>query len=350
MKRRRLLSYLSVAAIAGGLAIACNDTPTATDPNATSPEVTTVSDGELTIYSGRNEQLIGPLLERFETETGTKVNVRYGDTAELAAAILEEGQNTPADVFFGQDAGALGALQKENRTRSLPDNILNRVDSRFRSPEGKWIGISGRARVLAYNTQRVNQNELPNSVWELTEEKWRGRVGWAPTNGSFQSFVTALRLIEGEEKTLEWLEAMQANQTQVYNNNTGIVEAVGRGEVEIGLVNNYYLGRFKSEDPNFPVAHHYTQDDAGSMINVAGVAIINETDQEDQAIALIEYLLSPDAQSYFAEETNEYPLVQGVASPKNQVPLAQIQSPEIDLSNLEDLEGTLALLQKSGAL
>lgn len=346
MKRRKFLSYTGLAAIAGSVAMACNGRQTTTG-SPTSPAAT---GGQLTIYSGRNETLIGPLLQKFESETGTKINVRYGDTAELAAAILEEGQNTPADVFFGQDAGALGALQKEKRTKRLPDAILNRVDSRFRSPEGQWLGISGRARVLAYNTKLVDKSQLPNSIWELTEEKWRGKVGWAPTNGSFQAFVTALRITEGEQRALEWLKAMQANNPQVYNNNTTILEGVGRGEAEIGLVNNYYLGRFKAEDPNFPVAHHYTRDDAGSMINVAGVAILENTQQEPQALALIEYLLSPDAQQYFAQETNEYPLAQGVAEPVEQVSLTQINAPNIDLSNLEDLEGTLALLQKAQVL
>ncbi len=347
MKRRNFLTYVGIAAIAGTLTIACDNTPTATGPATESPAATT---GELTIYSGRNEELIGPLLEQFQTDTGITVNVRYGDTAELAAAILEEGQNSPADVYFGQDAGALGALQSENRTRPLPDNLLNQVDSRFRSPEGQWIGISGRARVLAYNVNQVSEDELPDSIWDLTEENWRGRVGWAPTNGSFQAFVTALRVTEGDERALEWLQAMEANDAQDYRNNTTIVEALGRGEIEIGLVNNYYLGRFTAEDPDFPVAHHYTEEDAGSMINVAGVAIVDTTDQEEQAIALVEYLLRPESQQYFAQETNEYPLVQGVAGPTDQVPLEQINTPDIDLSNLEDLDGTLALLQQAGVL
>lgn len=350
MKRRQLIGYISLMAIVCTLTISCNNLQTNSTPDATNLEVAAVANGELTIYSGRNEALIGPLLAKFEAETGTKVNVRYGDTAELAAAILEEGRNTPADVFFGQDAGALGALQNENRAQALPQPILEKVDPRFQSPEGKWIGISGRARVLDYNTQRVQPSELPNSIWELTNEKWRGRVGWAPTNGSFQSFVTALRLLEGDEKTLEWLKAMQANDVQVYTNNMGIVEAVGRGEIDIGLVNNYYLSRFKAENPNFPVAHHYTQDDAGSMINVAGVAIVNESDQGEAALALIEYLLSPESQAYFATETNEYPLVKGSPAPQDQIPLDQINAPPIDLSNLKDLEGTLALLKQSGAL
>lgn len=350
MKRRQFFSLVGLAAIAGSVAIACNNQPTTTAPTTESPATLVATGGELNIYSGRNEQLIGPLLEKYEAETGTKINVRYGETAELAAAILEEGQNSPADVFFGQDAGALGALQRANRTKSIPEETLNKVDSRFRSPEGQWIGISGRARVIDYNTELVNEDELPNSIWELTEEKWRGRVGWAPTNGSFQAFVTALRLTEGDDRALEWLEAMRDNDAQVYSNNTTIVEALGRGEVELGLVNNYYLGRFQEEDPNFPVAHHYTQNDVGSMINVAGIAVVDTTDSEEQAISLINYLLTPESQQYFAQETNEYPLAVGVPGPEGQVSLEQINAPDIDLSNLDDLEGTLNLLQQAGVL
>ncbi|TVP68914.1 MAG: iron ABC transporter substrate-binding protein [Leptolyngbya sp. LCM1.Bin17] len=348
MKRRTLLNYVGVAAIAGTLAIAC-DQPTAVDPDAAEP-IDVVEAGSLTIYSGRGESLIGELIAQFESETGISVDIRYGDTAELAAAILEEGENTPADIFFGQDAGALGALQHENLTATIPSELLDQVDSRLRSPEGQWIGISGRSRVLNYNTDLVSEDELPDSVWALTEPEWNGRVGWAPTNGSFQAFVTAMRLTEGEERTKEWLEDLMANDAVALRNNTAIVEALGRGEVEIGLVNNYYLGRFKAEDPNFPVAQHNTQDDAGAMINVAGVAIINTTEQEEAALAFIEFLLTPEAQRYFAEETNEYPLVSGIPGPADQIPLDQIQAPDIDLSDLDDLEGTLVLLEEVGAI
>ncbi|MGF1538852.1 MAG: iron ABC transporter substrate-binding protein [Pleurocapsa sp.] len=350
MKRRNFFSLIGLAAIAGSFAVACNSGITTSDSTAESPATLVSMGGELTIYSGRNEELIGPLLEQYEAETGTKISVRYGDTAELAAAILEEGQNSPADIFFGQDAGALGALQRANRTQSIPEETLNKVDSRFRSPEGQWIGISGRARVIDYNTELVDENELPNSIWDLTEEQWRSRVGWAPTNGSFQAFVTALRVTEGDDRALQWLEAMRDNDAQVYSNNTTTVEALGRGEIELGLVNNYYLPRFQAEDPNFPVAHHYTESDAGSMINVAGVAILNTTDQDEQAISLINYLLTPESQQYFAQETNEYPLATGVPGPEGQVPLEQINAPDIDLSNLDDLEGTLNLLQQAGVL
>lgn len=304
----------------------------------------------LTIYSGRGEALIGPLIKQAEQELGINIRVRYGDTAELAIAILEEGRNSPADIFFAQDAGALGALQKAGRTRPIPAQIISKVDSRFRSPNNHWVGITGRARVLAYNTRQVNRNELPNSIWELTQPKWRGRVGWAPTNGSFQSFVTAMRLLEGDTKALEWLQAMRNNGAVVYRNNTAIVEALGRGEVDIGLTNNYYLYRFLADDPNFPVAHHYTRGDAGSLINIAGVAILDTSRNAQDAQRFIQFLLTNNAQNFFARETKEYPLVEGIPAPERQLSIDQINPPRIDLAALADLQGTLVLLQRAGVL
>ncbi|MBE9198935.1 iron ABC transporter substrate-binding protein [Nodularia sp. LEGE 06071] len=304
----------------------------------------------VTIYSGRGEKLISPLLEQAKKDLGMNIQVRYGDTAELAIALVEEGKNSRADLYFAQDAGALGLLERRNLTLPISSNLLNRVDSRFRSPQGHWIGISGRARVLNYNTNLVKKEQLPKSVWDLVKPQWRGKVAWAPTNGSFQSFVTAMRVLEGEPRTLQWLKAMKANGAKVYRNNTTIVEALGRGETQIGLVNNYYLANFKKTDPKFPVAAHYTNQDAASMINIAGVAIMNSTKQKPEVEKLIGYLLRPSSQAYFAKETNEYPVVSGVAGPVNQVPLNQIKTPNVNLTNLNDLPGTLELLQEAGVL
>ncbi len=304
----------------------------------------------LTIYSGRDEKLIAPLIQKAEKDLGMDIEVRYGDTAELAIALLEEGKNSRADLFFAQDAGALGALAQEKRTLNIPVQMLEKVDKRFRSSNGQWIGISGRARVIDYNTKLVKQSDLPTSVMQLTDPKWRGKVGWAPTNGSFQAFVTAMRLMQGDEKTLAWLKAMKANGAKDYGKNAAIVEALGRGEIALGLVNNYYLYRFTKDNPNFPVAHHYTNGDAGAMVNVAGVAVLNTTDQKSDAEKFVAYLLSPAAQTYFAKETNEYPLGQGIPTPQKQIPLSQLKPPEIDLSKLSDLKGTVSLLQTAGLL
>lgn len=306
---------------------------------------------ELTVYSGRGENLISPLIERLQVDTGIHVKVRYGNTAGLASTILEEGKNSPADLFFAQDAGALGALAKEGRLLKLPNTLLEKVDHRFRSFNGDWIGITGRARTVDYNIELVNPSELSDSIWGYTDAKWGdGKIGWAPINGSFQSFVTAFRVIEGEEKAQDWLEGIIANEPQVYPKNTPIVAALGRGEIYVGFVNNYYLHRFKAEDPNFPVEHHYTKGDAGSMINVAGVGIVDTVKDRSLAEQFISHMLKEETQRYYTNTTYEYPLVKGVEVIGNQKPLSEINTPDIDLSDIDDLNGTLNLLQDVGAL
>lgn len=312
-----------------------------------------VSAQQLVVYSGRTEALIGPALEQFSKETGIRVAVRYGGTSELAAAILEEGRNSPADVFIAQDAGALGALEKAGRLARLPEELLAKVDERLRSADGRWVAISGRARVVAYNTRLLSEEELPDTLWGFTDPKWRGKIGWPPTNGSFQAFVTALRILEGDDRAKAWLRGILANNPRVYPNNASIVEAISRGEVEVGFVNHYYLYRFLSERGDaFPVRNYHTRGDAGAIINVAGVGILEVSKEKEAAQRLVEYLLSQEAQRYFASETFEYPVTldADVAVDPRLTPLEAIETPDLDLSDLDDLEGTLEMLQQVGVL
>ncbi len=304
----------------------------------------------LTIYSGREEKIMSPLIEKAKKDLGINIEVRYGDSTELAIALIEEGKNSRADVFYAQDAGSLGAIAKEGQTLPIPAQLLNKVSPQFRSPGGKWVGISGRARVIDYNKKLVKPSELPSSVMELTNSKWRGKVGWAPTNGSFLSFVTAMRLLEGKQKTLAWLKGMKANGAKSYSSNSAIVEALGRGEVALGLVNNYYLYRFTSKDPNFPVAIHHTRGDAGALINVAGLAVLKTTDQKNDAEKFVAYMLTPEVQKYLTQKFYEYPLVNGIPVSQKQLPLDKLQSPQLDLSKLYDLKGTLSLIEEAGLL
>jgi iron(III) transport system substrate-binding protein len=306
---------------------------------------------ELTIYSGRGENLVGPLLTKAGEALGLEITVRYGNSAQMALTILEEGKNTRADLFLSQESGALGALARENRLTPLPEDILNTVDARFRSPAGLWVGLSGRTRVIDYNTTLVRAEELPDSIHGLTAPRWKNQVGWAPANGSFQAFVTALRLLEGEDKTLAWLNAMKANGAKSYPSNAPIVEALGRGEIQLGLTNNYYLYRFTAERPDFPVAHHYTRGDAGALVLVSGAAILDTAaERREPALAVLRYLLDTEAQTHFAEVTNEYPLVPGIPIPEGRTPLADLRPPALDLSRIEDLEGTMKLLTTAGLL
>lgn len=304
------------------------------------------------LYSGRGKSLVGPLIEKFQSSTGIEVRVKYGDSAEMAATILEEDRRSPADVFYSQDAGALGALAAEGLLATLPANVLDRVEARFRSPSGTWVGTSGRARVVAYNTDAVAVADLPSSILGFTDPVWKGRIGWAPTNGSFQSFVTAMRVDLGDDAAEDWLRGIIANDPRVYPKNSAIVAALGDGEVDVGFVNHYYLFRFLSErGESFPVRNYYpTRGDVGALINVAGIGMLGTSRNSEAALQFISYLLSAEAQQFFADETNEYPLVDGVHANPALKPLAEIDTPEIDLSNLSDLKGTLELLQKVGAL
>ncbi len=312
---------------------------------------TQTRDSKLTIYSGRGEDLVGPIIQRFKDTTGINLEVRYAGTAELAATILEEGDRSPADLFFAQDAGALGALSKEGRLSPLSGELLDRVEPRFRSPKGEWIAVTGRARTVDYNLKLVEKSDLPDSIWGFTEPKWGGgKIGWAPTNGSFQSFVTAFRVLEGEVRAREWLVGILDNDPQVYPKNTPILAALGRGEIHVGFVNNYYLHQFQAQDPGFPVAHHYTKGDAGSLINIAGIGLLDSAKNPSLGERFLDYMLGRDAQLYFSTETYEYPLLKGINVVGPQKPILEIDTPEIDLSDLDDLKGTLDMLIEVGAL
>ncbi len=302
----------------------------------------------LTVYSGRAEGLVQPVIEHFSESTGIDVRVRYAGTAELAATIMEEGRNSPADVFFAQDPGGIGAV--EALLTRLPESILALVEPEFVSPEHKWVGVSGRARVIAYNTRHVKESELPDDVFDLTDPKWRGRIGWAPTNASLQAMVTAMRHVWGEEKTRHWLEGMQANSPKVYANNTAQIAALGTGEVDVALPNHYYLYRFlEDEGESFRVRNYHPRAGGpGAVMLVAGAGILDTSDNKGSAEKFLEFMLSPTAQEYFATRTYEYPVIQGVVTHRLLTPLAEISSPEISMADMADLRGTLNLLREVG--
>lgn len=306
----------------------------------------------LIVYSGRSPNLIGPMLDKFEEETGIIVEGRYGSTAEMAATLLEEGDNSPADLFVAQDPGGLGAVEVAGLFAPLPAGVIERVPAEWRSTAGGWAGLSGRARVLVYNREMFTEADLPASVFDLTAPEWKGRVGWAPANGSFQAFVTAMRVHHGDEVTQQWLEDMIANDVQTYANNVTIVEAVAAGEVHVGLVNHYYLHQFLAERGEGYGArnYHFPDGDIGSLISVAGAGVLTTSDHPEEAAQLLEFLVSDEAQQYFASQTFEYPVVTSVGPSGNLPPLGELQPPAVNLNDLTDLEGTLDMLRRVGAL
>jgi iron(III) transport system substrate-binding protein len=344
--RHPLSALTAVAASAALLLSACGgDTQAGPDAGAT-PAAT--SDGVVTVYSGRAETLIGPILTRAGEELGLRVDVRYGSTSELAAQMVEEGGNTPADVFLAQDAGALGAVANAGLFTELPADILERVPSQYRADDDTWVGVTGRARVLVVSPDLVDS--APTSVYDLTDPKWKGKIGISPINGSFQSFVTAMRVMDGEERTEQWLRDIKANDALLYEGNSQIVQAIDAGQISIGLVNHYYLAELEQEAGRQLNARlvFTAEGDPGSLVNISGAGITERGAQDPDALALIDYLLGEDAQTYFAEETNEYPMTSGAPSPVGVPSLEALRPPAITLEQLEDLPGTLDMLQRVG--
>ena len=336
--------------VASTILVACGgEQPVETDTD------TAAASNSLVVYSGRKDSLVQPIIDRFSEATGIEVEVRYGKTAEMAGVLMEEGVNSPADVFYAQDPGGLGAVQDAGMLAGLPDNILTQVPARFASETGEWVGISGRARVVVYNTDSITDpaNQLPEDLWGFTEPEWNGRLGWAPTNGSFQAMVTALRATWGDAKTTEWLEGIQANNPLVYPKNTPIVAAAAAGEIDAGLVNHYYLYRFINEEGEGFKARNYflPSGGPGSLIMVSGVGLLNTAPNAENAQKFINFLLSPEAQSYFSSETFEYPVVDGIETiVDTSLEELDAQAIGIPLADLADLQGTQDLLLDLGII
>lgn len=307
----------------------------------------------LTLYCGRSKKLVEKVIEKFQAETGIKVEVKYGNTPQLALAIREEGDRSPADVFWAQDAGALGALAKEGKLAALPDDVFANIPAIFSTTDKTWVGTSGRARVIAYAPSRVKKEDLPESVFDLTDEKWKGKVGWAPGNGSFQAFVTAMRAVHGDDKTRQWLKDMKANKAVEYPKNTPILAALAAGEIDLGIPNHYYLLRFKKEDANFPVSQQFFKaGDVGNLVFVAGAGALKTGKNQDAAQKFIRFLLTKESQQYFTDEVNEYPVRSDVQPSSELIDLKGLEgaAPDVDLDVLNDHSGTLELLSDVGLI
>lgn len=349
VNRRRIgvgMATATLAAVAG-----CGSA----SPPAPAGGDQTGDDPVLTVYSGRDEELVGPLLEQLEAAIGTEVEVRYGSTGEMAAQILEEGDGSPADLFFGQDAGALGALSEAGALAPLTPGVIAPALERYRASDDTWVATSARARVVAYNPDLVPEAELPASLEDLLAPRWSGQLGYAPSNASWLSFVTGLRLIRGEDGARSWLTAFASQNPQRFDGNGDIVDAVAAGTIQGGLVNHYYLYEKTAElDPaTYPVRNHYVPNDPLGLINVAGVGVVAAGDSPDAAREAVAFLLSTQAQQYLVDSTGEYPTVAGVTPARQDFDLPRLDTlsgPDIELAQLSSLEETEALLQEVGLL
>jgi iron(III) transport system substrate-binding protein len=262
---------------------------------------------------------------------------------------MEEGHGTPAALFISQDGAALGALSRTGLLRPLPADLLEQVPPQFRSARGDWVGLSGRARVVVYNVTRIEPADLPQSLTDVANPRFKGRFGIAPSNASFQAHLAAFRALNGAESFAALLDGLVRNAPQRYPKNSPIVQAVIAGEIDWGLVNHYYLWRALQEDPDAPARNFFMPaDDGSSFVNLAGAGLLRE---DSRSVELLRFLLSDEAQHYFAEETFEYPLVAGVDPAVALPPLSEVSTSQMDYGRLaENLETVLQQISDSGLL
>lgn len=323
----------------------------AAEPAATD-DAAIESDGKLTLYAGRDEALIAPLIEQFSKDTGIEVEARYGPSPELNALLLEEGENTPAQVFLSQDAGALGSLANNDLVAKIPAELADLIPADYTSTDASWIGVTGRARVIAYDGEKLTEDQVPDTVDDLTDPAWNGKVGFPPGNASFQSFVTAYRVLEGEDAAASWVKGISENAPVLTEKNGATLDLVDAGQLELALINHYYWYEKAAEvgADNMRAKLKFLPGDAGGIVNVSGAAILKGAAGDPDALAFIEYLVSEKGQQYFVDETFEYPLLPGIDAPKDLPTLESLANPGFDLSDLDSLEKTQELLAQYGLL
>ncbi|MCS4535783.1 iron ABC transporter substrate-binding protein [Corynebacterium sp. HS2168-gen11] len=361
MKRFSMrLPAIALALTTTGAALVACSSSSDTEAAMTSPEAASstqaeamkdTSDDTLVIYSGRSEDLVAPLIEMFEKETGIKTEVRYGKTAEQAQLLLTEGENSPAEVFFSQEAGALGLVAEKDLLAPLPAEVFGSVAKQYSSAEQKWVGVTGRARVVAYNKEQVTEADAPDTIEAMVDPKWAGKIGVAPTNASFISFVTAMRVEKGDDYTRNWLQKLVDNGAKTYAKNTPILEAVEKGEISVGLINHYYWFSAAAEKggENLQAQLKYGKPgDLAALVNVTGVGVLKNAEKDPQALSFVKFLLSPTAQNYFATKTFEFPLVEGVEGPEGIPALDPSANPDFDLAKLSSIDESAAMIDEVG--
>ena len=365
VRRRKFLAAAGAVGVAG--LAGCNETDDAADDGDTAggaigqigsgragrdaPGGTSMADlpaleGELTVYSGRGEFLVGELVGSIDDlYDDLDLTVRYGGSTDLVNQIVNEGEGSPADVFYSVNAGALGALADEGRTQALPADVTETVREEFRTEQ--WVGTSGRARTVPYNTDEYDESELPDDIMAYPEE-FDGDLGWAPSYGSAQAFVTAMRILEGEDATREWLEAMVERGAATYPDEFRTCQEIADGQIDAAFTNHYYIQRVLDGNPEAPIATAFTEGDAGAVFNVAGAAVVDTASDADLASNFVRHLLSAEAQDYFARSTFEYPLIPEVEPIGDLPTIDELDVPDIDLSELSNLEPTIDLMREAG--
>lgn len=311
---------------------------------------------DVTIYSGQHESGTKAVAEAFTEATGIKVTIRRGSTEQFAGQLAEEGDRTPADVFWSEQIPPMLALSDKGLLAELDDDIIAVTsgpgfESVPKAEDKDWVATSGRARVVVYDPEQIAEDELADSVLDYAKPEWEGRVGFVPTSGAFLEQVIAITKLEGEDAARDWLEGLRDHATQ-YAKNSVALEAVERGEVPLALINNYYwynMARERGGEENIKSRLHFIgNEDPGAMVTYAAIGVLEGSDNKDEARQFVEYAISQEGMQVFSDLRAEYPLRDDVESAFKMMPYAELEAPTVPPTTFEDREAALRLLEETG--
>ena len=352
------LVIMLLVSACGGAAPAATEAPVSTEEPSVSvlpaTEAATVEaaevSGQLVIYSGRAEPLLQPVIDAFKAKfPNVEVLLKAGSNSELANALIEEQANPQADVFITTELFTVQSLAQQGIFQSYLPAGADQLPAEFIGPDNLWTGLTRRARVIMYNADLVSQEELPTSIFDLTDPKWKGQIAAAgSTNGSMQAQIAAMRQLIGEEETQAWLNGLITNEVTFFGGHTDVRKAVGAGEFKLGLVNHYYYHLQKAEGSNVGIIFpDQNEGQIGLITNATAAAVVNGAPHVDAAQAFMDFLVSPEGQKLFAEQNYEYPLLPGVELHSDVLPLEGMRFADVKIVEAaQDFEATFDLMER----
>lgn len=306
--------------------------------------------GSIVLYNGQHKTTTLKLLEAFTAATGIKVESRKGSSIQLANQIIEEGERSPADMFFSEESPPVAALAERKLLAPLDTGTLEQVRKDYRDPDGYWTGVTARSRVTVYNTKMIKASELPGSILDMATEAWKGRVAFVPTSGAFQQQIVAISALKGRDAALGWLKGLK-RFGEVYGSNKAAMMAVERGEIATALINNYYwynLVQEKGQDKMQSALHYSGHGDPGALVTVSAVGVLKTAKNAAAAQKLAAFMTGVAGQEVLAKAVAEWPMNPKVAPGFGLQPLDDLHPPKVNPASLKGAEEALELRREAG--
>jgi iron(III) transport system substrate-binding protein len=306
----------------------------------------------LTLYNAQHEELLKEIVPGFTKQTGIKVKMRNGDDFELANQLVQEGSASPADVFLTENSPAMTLVDSKGLFAKVDQATLGQVPSQFSPADGDWTGFAARSTVAVYNTSKVKEADLPASIMDFADPRWKGKISFSPSGADFQAIVSAVLELKGEAATKAWLEGLKENG-KVYTGNNVVLQSVNRGEVDAGIIYHYYWYRDQAEsgaNSDNSKLHFFGNQDPGAFLSVSGAGVLKSSKHPAEAQEFVKYLSGVNGQKALADSyALEYTLNPAVPANAAVKPFDELEPPRVEISELNGPK-VIELMQGAGLL